>query len=277
MSAVRRRWRALGGAAAGLVGVAGCAAFGGIAESRRALEEPGRATTATTNGPNGSLLYAARTDAGVVVVDLGWSGARGALVGALERLDATPRDVAAVLLTHSHRDHVGAWPAVGHAPFWVGAGERALLLGEAAHGGWMARWADRLWRPRLPREGMLTIREIAGDTALVFGRDTVRGYALPGHTAGSVAWLVRGVLFVGDGMSHDKTDGRLRVARPSFSEDVPRARASLARVAAAVAPRDVRLVCTAHGRCASPGVAFGTALGPGGGAVSPAAPADSGR
>jgi glyoxylase-like metal-dependent hydrolase (beta-lactamase superfamily II) len=150
---------------------------------------------------------------------------------------------------------------VAHAPFWVGAGERALLLGAAPHGGWMARWADRLRRPRLPRPGAITVREIAADTTLVFGHDTVRAFPLPGHTAGSVAWLVRGVLFVGDGMSHDKTDGRLRVARPSFSASVVRARASLARVAAAVEPLDVRLVCTAHARCAPATVAFRQALG----------------
>ena len=260
MSGLGRRARTLAGMAATLGAAAACAAFGGIAESRRALEEPGRAAAETTSGPNGSLIYAARTSVGVIVVDLGWSGADGALRRALARLGATPRDVVAVLLTHSHRDHVGAWRLVAHAPFWVGPGERALLLGEAAHGGWVARWADRVWRPRLPRAGALTIRELAGDTALVFGPDTVRAFALPGHTAGSVAWLVRGVLFVGDGMSHDKTDGRLRPARPSFSASVPTARASLARVAAAVALLDVRLVCTAHARCAPPRPALAAAL-----------------
>lgn len=241
---------------------AGCATFAGVAEGRRALEVPGRAAAETTNGANASLVYAARTSVGVVVVDLGWSGGDAALRRALERLGATPAEVVAVLLTHSHRDHVGAWPLVAHAPFWVGAGERARLLGEASHGGWIPRWADRLRRPRLPGAGALVVHELRDDTALVFGADTVRAFPLPGHTAGSMAWLLRGVLFAGDGVSHDKTSGALRAARPAFSDDAALARRSLVRLRAAARPHGVRLVCTAHARCRPADAALWQRLAP---------------
>lgn len=232
-----------------LLALLGGCTSAGVRDGVRTIERDARQRAATTNGANASLLVARRTDAGVVVVDLGWRGAERALEDALSRLGARPLDVVAVLLTHSHRDHVGAWRAVAHAPFYLGAGERARLLGQAPHRGWIPRLADRLRRPALP-DARLDVRELAGDTALVFGRDTVRAFALPGHTAGSVAWLLGDVLFVGDGASHAPTHGRLRPARRGFSDDARRARRSLLRLRDAVAPYRVRALCTAHARCA---------------------------
>ena len=227
--------------------LAGCAPAS-LREASRALEVPGASALATTNGPNASMIYAARTSAGVVVVDLGWVGADGALRDALARLGAAPRDVVAVLLTHGHRDHTGAWRAVKGATFFVGAGEAPRLRGERMPDGWIPRLADRLRPPRLPRPGEVTVRAIDADTALVFGADTVRAFPVPGHTAGSAAFLVRGVLFVGDAASAGR--GGLRPARAGYTADRARARTSLARLGREAAPYAPTLVCTAHARCA---------------------------
>jgi glyoxylase-like metal-dependent hydrolase (beta-lactamase superfamily II) len=179
-------------------------------------------------------------------------GAEDALRGALRRLGATPRDVVAVFLTHAHRDHVAAWRAVAHAPFYVGRGEAARLYGVRPHGGWIPRLADVLLAPRLPRPGEVTARELGRDTAIVLGADTVLAYVTPGHTEGSVAYLLRGVLFVGDGASH-AWGGGLRAARRGYSDDVALAAASLARLRRATAGHAPRLACTAHARCAPAG------------------------
>ena len=120
------------------------------------------------------------------------------------------------------------------------------MAGTARPRGWIPRLAERLRRTREPRG--VTLRPIASDTTLVFGRDTVRALMLPGHTAGSVAYLFRGVLFVGDGASH--RGSRLRPARAGYSDDTRLARRSLARVLDALPAGAVRLVCTAHARCA---------------------------
>lgn len=236
--------------ALGAGALSACAVPSAVREGRRALAVPHVSAAATTNGRTASLIYAARTGAGMVVVDLGWSGAGRALDRALGELGAERRDVAAVLLTHSHRDHLGAWRALRSVPFYVGAAEVPLLFGERAHGGWAARAADWLLAPRLPHRGELRVVPVAGDTVLVFGADTVRGFATPGHTAGSMAWLVRDVLFVGDAASADARTGRLRGARVRYAESVARSRWSLARVRGAVAPFHLRLLCTAHARCA---------------------------
>jgi glyoxylase-like metal-dependent hydrolase (beta-lactamase superfamily II) len=194
------------------------------------------------------MIYAARTSAGVVVVDLGWSRADRALRDALRRVGATPDDVVAVLLTHGHRDHLGAWRAVRRATFWVGAGEAPRLRGARLADGWIPRLADRLRPPSLPRAGELRVASIAADTVLLFGTDTVHAFVVPGHTAGSAAFLLRGVLFVGDAASHGR--GGLRPARRGYTADVRLARMSLARLGRTVAPLAPRLVCTAHARCA---------------------------
>jgi glyoxylase-like metal-dependent hydrolase (beta-lactamase superfamily II) len=229
-------------------GDAGCATRG-VRHSHRALDEPGVAASATGRDPTVSMIYVARTTAGVVVIDLGWWRAERTLRRALARVGAEPRDVVAVFLTHSHRDHVGAWRAVAHAPIYLGAEEAPRLLAAAPHRGWIPRLADRLRRPRLPRATQVTARPIAADTAIVFGRDTVRAFRVPGHTAGSTAYLVRGVLFVGDALSDRAVVGGLRPARGGYSDDARAARASLGPLHRATASHRPRLVCTAHARC----------------------------
>lgn len=220
-----------------------------LPEARGWLAAPHRAAIATTNGANASLVYALRTDAGVVVIDLGWVHADDALRDALARLDATPHDVVAVVLTHAHRDHVGAWRTVARAPFYVGAGDVDRLSGRALPRGPMARLAEVVRPTRWPPPGTLDVRALRGDTTLVFGHDTIAAFALPGHTPGSMAYLVRGILLVGDGASHTLR-GALRPARDPYSDDARAARRSLARVLDALPTGTVRAICTAHARCA---------------------------
>jgi len=211
-----------------------------------------RATSAylTTGGPSQSLVYAKRTAAGVVLVDLGWFGAREELPAALSRIEAEPGDVAGVLLTHSHRDHIAGWPAVRQATFFTADAELELLHGRREHGAWLPRWGDRLDPPELPEPGEIRVRTFSADTLLVFGADTVRAFTMPGHTAGSAAYLLDGVLFVGDGLSHSKLFGGFRSPLRRYSEDADLARRSLLEVLERAGARGVRAVCTAHANCA---------------------------
>lgn len=196
------------------------------------------------------MIYLARVDSGVLAIDLGWTRAAAALDRGLRRLGATREDVTAVFLTHSHRDHIGAWRAVAAAPFYVGAPEVDLLLGRAEHGGWVPRTAHRLRRTDGPRPGEVELRPFSRDTAFTFGADTLHAFLAPGHTAGSAAYLFRGVLFAGDAVSKTFLSGRLRPARAGYSDDTALARRSLADVLAKAEARGVRIVCTAHARCA---------------------------
>lgn len=130
-----------------------------------------------------------------------------------------------------------------------------LLYGRSEHGGWIPRWADRVSAPDLPAAGELDVRAFAADTAFVFGRDTVHAFAVPGHTARSAAYLLRGTLFAGDAITWSRWRG-VRPARAGYSDDPGEARNSLASLRERLAHYRVDTVCTAHLRCGVAGDDF---------------------
>jgi len=208
---------------------------------------PGTAI-ALSGGPNRSMVYLARVPGGLVAIDLGWWGAERSVRRALRDLGASPAELTDVFLTHSHRDHVGAWRLVRGARFHLAAAERAAFTGERRHRGWIPRTAEFLKRSELPRPGEVNVRTFSRDTAFVFGADTVRAYVVPGHTAGSAVYLFRGILFLGDAATYTRWGG-FAPARRGFSDDVRTAARNLEALWDRVPRHAVRYVCTAHAKC----------------------------
>lgn len=225
--------------------------LGGCTYHLAQVQEPGRAVAFTTAGPWRSMVYAARTDSGVVVVDLGWVGAGRALRGRLRSLGAVPADVTDVFLTHSHRDHVRAWKTVRGARFHLWLPEQALFDGTRRHADFPSRLSRGVFGDAGPKPGEVDVRPFAYDTAYVIGRDTVRAYSVPGHTMGSAAYLFRGILFVGDAVARKPLRG-YGGADPFFSADTKMNRQSLIGLFARVPMERVHWVCNAHAKCARP-------------------------
>lgn len=221
----------------------------GCALNLEDAQAPPSSLAVTTAGPNGSLIWVSSVSSGVVLVDLGWWGAERSLERGLARLDSDTGDVVAVFLTHSHRDHIEAWPAVRGATFHMAEAEVARFVGEEGHEGWVPRAADAVRGARLPAPGELTIVPFGTDTAFAFGTDTVYAFLLPGHTAGSAAYLIDGVLFAGDAVSRRPFSGWV-TAKHGYSDDPARSRAELERLFDRLDGHTVRWVCTAHGDCA---------------------------
>jgi glyoxylase-like metal-dependent hydrolase (beta-lactamase superfamily II) len=196
------------------------------------------------------MIYLTRTDSGVVVVDLGWFGGAGKLQEGLKALGARPEDVRAVLLTHSHRDHIADWRLVKGATFYLSAPESALFVGGAQHRGPLTRLVERMIRTDRPAPGDVRVHSFATDTTIVVGRDTVRTFLVPGHTAGSAAYLIRNRLFVGDAMTMMPVLG-FGPARWVYSDDVGQSTASLEALWKRLPVDSTRLVCTAHGKCSA--------------------------
>ena len=213
------------------------------------LAEDPRSAVSLSGGPNTSMIYVARTDSGVIAIDLGWWGHKGPMSKALRRLDARPDDVKRVFITHSHRDHIAAWPSVRRARFHLASEERSRLVGSAGHKGWMVRWAERLKASHLPDSTQLLTQAFSSDTTFVLGSDTLRAYIVPGHTAGSAVYLFRGVLFMGDAVTYYPFRG-YRIAKAQFSDDPGAASANLALLWPRLPMKEVRVICTAHGECA---------------------------
>jgi glyoxylase-like metal-dependent hydrolase (beta-lactamase superfamily II) len=211
---------------------------------------PPTAAATTTTGAWASMIFVARTDSGVIAIDLGWTGAEGALQYALKSIGAAPADVRWVFLTHAHRDHIGAWPAVTGATFVLGANEVPFFSGTAPYQGLVLRISDRLFSYDRPVPGQLRIVPIAADTMFAFGKDTLRAYPVPGHTAGSTVFVFRETLFAGDAANWRVTSG-FRGARPEFSDDVAKSRASMSSLMSRLDAAGVRwkVLCTAHAKC----------------------------
>lgn len=207
------------------------------------------AIAGTTTGPWASMIYMARTDSGLIAIDLGWTGS-GQILPALARaLDGTPPDVRFVFLTHAHRDHIAGWPLVRQARFVIGAPESPALTGAASHAGWATRLGDAMSAYPRPRPGELAMVPLGADTAIVLGRDTVHAFPVPGHTAGSMAYLFRGILFGGDAINWRPGSG-FQGARPEFSDDDAQSRESLRSLWARLPLARTNILCTAHGKCA---------------------------
>lgn len=221
----------------------------------RQVQDPPRSAAVATAYPWNSMVYLARTDSGVLAIDLGWYGADRSLRRGLRRVGAAPEEVTDVFLTHSHRDHIAGWRTVRQARFHVSAAEVPLLESDAHHPDLPSRAGERVAGNPAPWHGEVRVAAFAADTAFAFGRDTVRAFAVPGHTAGSAAYLFRGVLFVGDAVAYSYLRG-FRPAFGVFTDDPARSRASMASLWERVRPHAPRWVCTAHAKCARADSAF---------------------
>jgi glyoxylase-like metal-dependent hydrolase (beta-lactamase superfamily II) len=208
-----------------------------------------------TSWPWLSTAYAARTDGGVVLFDLGWYGVEGALERGLARIGARPDEVTDVFLTHSHRDHIAGWNAVRQARFHLHRDELPLFLAEIRHADLPSRAASAVLASPAPWPEEIAVRPFSDDTVWAFGADTLRAFVVPGHTAGSTAYLFRGILFAGDAIHRSPVSG-FGPAPPLVTDDVRTGHASVERLFERALPHGVRWVCTAHGKCAPPGPRF---------------------
>jgi glyoxylase-like metal-dependent hydrolase (beta-lactamase superfamily II) len=200
----RRRW--LVGALA-LV-AAGSALAGGYAALRtRAV--PLLGPSAVTLVPGVHLLgalepaaaYAVETSAGLVLVDSGLKANARSLKEQLTALGLDWKRVRAILLTHVHGDHCGGAEhlrAAAGAKVYAGRGDASALRAGAPREAFFSVFSMPDDQPHPTTVDV----ELAGDEALDFGDVRFRALATPGHTPGSVCYLLeRGdlrVLFTGD-------------------------------------------------------------------------------
>ncbi len=166
-------------------------------------------------------------DRAVALVDAGNDPAATAILAALARRGLGPEAVTAVLLTHGDIDHVAGAPRFPAAPVMALGPDVALAEG---------RERRSLMKIVPPRASGLRVGRVLQDgETLDLSGIRVRVFAIPGHTAGSAAFLARGVLFLGDSAEITK-DGRLAHGWWFSNSDTAQEEASLARLAARLAP-----------------------------------------
>jgi glyoxylase-like metal-dependent hydrolase (beta-lactamase superfamily II) len=225
-----KRWAAVG------VGVAtlGCMGLGGMMASMFGGLVPvvdgqkvGRLTTVKDGYVAAFIGEAA--DGSIFLIDAGDDPEAKALLAALAARGKSADDVTAVFLTHGHQDHIRGCPTFSKAQIIALATEAPLISGEVTAKGPLSRMVTN--------DGSCRVSRGVSDGAIVdIGGTPVQAFALPGHTAGSAAWLVGGdTLALGDTASAT-TSGTMHSAPWIFNDDSHESAVSLAGLAARLPP-----------------------------------------
>ena len=146
------------------------------------------------------------------LVDAGNDPDATAILAALAAKGHRAEDVTDVLVTHGHRDHIAGIPRFPNAKVHAMGVEVPVVEGRAGTNGPLPRLF-----PASPT-GIAVADPVADGARVPLGSLVAEVLALPGHTEGSAAWLVDGVLFFGD--AADATNaGKLVPAKWIFSDD----------------------------------------------------------
>ena len=126
-------------------------------------------------------LYVVQAPEGLICIDTGWRPAR--VSRGFEALGLSPQDVVAVLLTHMHWDHTRCLPLFPDARIFVGGCDEQAVVARGLQPGQSPEPVGR-------------------DQSVTIGGLAVRAIPTPGHTSGSMAYVVEEKwLFSGDTLS----------------------------------------------------------------------------
>lgn len=157
--------------------------------SSSSLEGPYGIRGAKVDSP---LAWAVPVEGGIVLVDTGVTD-EGV---ELKELIGDDR-VVAVLLTHAHGDHMSGLHALAaDLPVFVHIDDMAMLRGDRAPDAPAAKMLPSMTKlPTLPPQ---TATPVEDGVVLRLGGAEFEGIHMPGHTAGSMVWRFKDVLFTGD-------------------------------------------------------------------------------
>lgn len=194
-----------------------------------------------------------REQGAVTLIDAGWPKDGAGIVASVREIGAEPADVRALVLTHAHRDHMGAATDLarrhGIATHCLSA-EVDLALGRKHEGASASTLLLRAWRPAVL--GVVLAALAGGGTRGAPALDTVATFedgdtldlpgspvavATPGHTTGHTVFHLpdAGVVVTGDALVGDdlySSRGGPRLIHDLYTHDPAMARASLDRIAA---------------------------------------------
>jgi hydroxyacylglutathione hydrolase len=178
----------------------------------------------------------------VALIDAGNDTAGAAILAALQKRNAGPDNVTAIFITHAHPDHDAAIALFPKATVYAMSREVPVAEGKEAYESVFSRLTGRF----NPHPFQVT-HPLDDGEKVTAGNLEVTAFLVPGHTSGSGAYLINGVLYLGDaGMINTKQ----QVIGPSkaFSNDSAQGMVSLKHLAEELQPRadEVKVLATAH-------------------------------
>ncbi len=148
-----------------------------------------------------SAVYVVESSEGLVLVDSGLEADAATLKAELAKLGLDWRQIRAILLTHAHGDHTGGAArlrAGTGARIYAGRGDAPIIR---AGGPVEAVFSTFAMPPGSAHPTPVDV-ELSGDETIQIGDAKFRALALPGHSPGSVGYLLdrpgRRALFAGD-------------------------------------------------------------------------------
>lgn len=185
----------------------------------------------------------------VALIDAGNDKSGRAILAELARRNLDKDAVTAIFLTHGHPDHTGALALFPKATVMALAPEVGIVEGTARAQGPLPRWMP-------PSASGKVTRPLADGETVTVGYADFQVYAVPGHTQGSAAYLVHGVLFMGDAADAD-SNGRVIEAPWIFSDSQDQDRDSIVKLAERLQKEQasVRTIAFAHSGVRTEGLA----------------------
>lgn len=166
----------------------------------------------------------------VALVDCGDDKDAKAVLAELGKRKLDASAVKAIFLTHGHPDHTDGCAKFPKAEVYAMAAEKDLVEGRVGAKGLMPRMFGA-------KDVGARVTHTLSDAEQVKVNDVdVTAFAVPGHTAGSAAYLIDGVLYFGDAASASK-DGKVTPAKYLFSDDQKQGIESLKALATKLEPR----------------------------------------
>jgi glyoxylase-like metal-dependent hydrolase (beta-lactamase superfamily II) len=184
----------------------------------------------------------------LALVDTGFRGRAKQILRKVQRLGYSPSDIAKIIITHHHGDHVGSLAAlkeVTRAKVVAHPADALYIDGRLPQPGpARPRWLSMAFAPF---SWLWSTTPVAVDVQVNDGDELpilggVRILHTPGHTPGSISLLLqhKGVLIVGDVLAHRFG---LRLPSKGFTVDIAQEILSIKRVASL----EFDVICFGHG------------------------------
>jgi glyoxylase-like metal-dependent hydrolase (beta-lactamase superfamily II) len=206
-----------------------------------------------------SYVYAAKVGNKVILFDAGADPDGKPIDALLGWLHAGRGDITDVFFSHGHGDHTAGAAGLRNVHMRLGAGDIALAEKKIPPEAFAGKAFTTIMSfPSVtagdPLTGAATI-EVGEARAGKDGKavkKVVKAFPIPGHTAGSYAFLYDGVLFVGDAMIFKQ--GRLDPAIKLFDAHPDENKAAIRQLQKQIENEEIDIICTGHGGCTPKGL-----------------------